>query len=67
MFFRARVSESRATDERGNPELEGYSMGRGDSEVRLYSALEICFDIVLKGRRVARVGSIRVLGQGLND
>ena len=43
VFSRARVSESRATDELGEPELEGSLPGRGDLEVLLSSVLEICF------------------------
>ena len=55
------VSDSRATDERGVPELEGYLLGRGDTEVPFASVQEICFEVVLKGPRVARVDSSRVL------
>ena len=61
VFSRARVSESRAADERGDPELEGYLLGRGDKEVLCSSVLEICFAVVLKGPRVAHVDSSRVL------
>ena len=61
MFSPARVSESRATEERGDPELEGYLLGRGDTEVLFDSVLDICFTAVLKGPRVARVNSSREL------
>ena len=49
-----RVSESRATDERGDPELEGYLLGRGETEVLFSSVLEIRFvavDAKLEGAR----------------
>ena len=57
VFSRARVPESRATDERGDPELEGYLLGREDTEFLFSSVLDICFALVLKGPRVARVNS----------
>ena len=51
MFSRgARVPKSRATDERDDPELEGYLVRRGDTEVLFSSALEICFDVVAPRR-----------------
>ena len=34
---------SRASDERGNPELEGSLLGRGDTEILFLSGLEVCF------------------------
>ena len=56
-----RVSESRATDERGDPELKGRLLGRGDTEVQFSSVLEICSAVVLKASRAARVEISRVL------
>ena len=50
VFSRARVPESRATDERGAPELEGSSLGRGDTEVLFFSVLEICVAVVAQRR-----------------
>ena len=61
VFSGARVSESSATDERGEPGLEGYVLGRGDVEVLLSSVLEICFAVVIKGLTVALVDSSRLL------
>ena len=58
---RARVSESRATDECGDPELEGYLLGQGDTEVLFSSVLDIRFAVVVKGPRAAHVDSSRVL------
>ena len=42
MLSRARVSESRATDERGDPELVGYLLGKGDADVLFSVGLEMC-------------------------
>ena len=50
MFSRARISESRATDERGDPEFEGYLPGPGDTEILFCSVLEICSADVAPGR-----------------
>ena len=41
VFSRPRVSESHATDERGDAELEGSLFGRGDTEFLFCSVLEI--------------------------
>ena len=43
VFSRVRVSESHANDERGDPELEGYLLGSGDTELLFSSVLEIRF------------------------
>ena len=50
MFSRTRVSESRAPDERGDPELEGSSLARGDTEFLFSLVLEICFVVVAPRR-----------------
>ena len=51
VFSRARILESRATDELGDPELEGSLPGRGDSEVLFSSSfLEIRFAAVARRR-----------------
>ena len=50
MFSRARVSESRATDERGDPELEGYLLEKGDTGVVFSVVLEICLGVVAPRR-----------------
>ena len=51
VFSRARISETRATDELGDPELEGSLPGRGDSEVLFSSSfLEIRFAAVARRR-----------------
>ena len=42
MLSRACISESRATDECREPELEGFFLGRGDTEVLVYLVLWIC-------------------------
>ena len=47
MFSRVLVSESRATDERGDPELEGYLLGGEDTEVLFSSVLDIRSAVVL--------------------
>ena len=47
MFSRALVSESRATDERGNPELEGDLLGKGDTGILFSVVLEICLGVLL--------------------
>ena len=51
VFPRARISESRAADERSDPKLEGSLLGRGDTEALLSSVLEICFAVVIAPRR----------------
>ena len=61
VLSRERVSESRATDERGLPQVEGYSLGAGDTEILFSSVVEICFDVVLNVSRVTRVGSSGVV------
>ena len=61
MFSHARVRESRATDDRGDVEHEGYLLGRGDTEVLFSSVLEICSAVVLKDPMVPRVDSSRAL------
>ena len=43
VFSRSRISESCATDERGDPELEGSLLGREDTEVLFFSVVDICF------------------------
>ena len=47
MLSRVRVSESRATDERGDHELEGSLLGKGDTDVLFFVALEICLGVVV--------------------
>ena len=61
IFSRARVLESRATDERGEPGLEGYSLRRSDTEFLFFSILEFGLAVGLLGLRVARLDSTRVL------
>ena len=51
VFSRARVSESRATHKHGDPELEGYSLGRGDTDVLFFSVLE--YFLVVAPRRAS--------------
>ena len=53
MFSRARVSGSRATDEPGDPELEGYLLEKGDADVLFSVVLEICLGVVAP-RRASR-------------
>ena len=50
VFSRARVSESRATDERDDPELEGYLLGKGHTELLFSSVLDIWFVVVAPRR-----------------
>ena len=50
VFSRARISESRATDECGEPELEVFLLGRGDTEVLFSLVLEICSAVVARRR-----------------
>ena len=50
MFSRARISESRATDKLGDPELERSLPGRGDTEVLFSSLLENYFPAVAPRR-----------------
>ena len=47
VFSNARILESRATDELGDPELEGSLPGRGDTEVIFSSFLEIFVSLLL--------------------
>ena len=50
VFSRARVSESRGTDERGDPEREGYLLGKGDTDALFSVVLEICLGVVAPRR-----------------
>ena len=52
MFSRVRVLEYRATDNRGNPELEGNLLGRGDTDVLFSSVLVVIWSVVVAPRRV---------------
>ena len=53
MFSRVRVLEYRATDNRGNPELEGNLLGRrGDTDVLFSSVLVVICSVVVAPRRV---------------
>ena len=46
MFSSAHVSESRATDEPGDPEDEGYLLEKGDTDVLFSVVLEVCLGVV---------------------
>ena len=50
MFSSARVSKCRATDERADPELEGFLLVKGDTAVLFSVLLEICLGVVAPRR-----------------
>ena len=59
VFSRARVSESHAADERGDPELEGYLLRRGHTELLFSVVLEMYFCYCSKkAPTVARVSVV---------
>ena len=58
VLSRARVSEFRATDDRGDPELERYLLGKKDTGVLFSLVLEVCLGDLASRRGFLLTGFI---------